>query len=69
MAIAAGHTLATALQAHPGDPGAALRDDETRHRRLVAPKQRRAGRAAALLVPSGHLGLAARNLGARLFAR
>ena len=69
LAMTAAHTLATALNETPGDPARALRDYENRHRRLVTPKQRRVGRAAALLVPAGHLGLAARNLGARLLAR
>jgi 2-polyprenyl-6-methoxyphenol hydroxylase-like FAD-dependent oxidoreductase len=69
LAMTAAHTLATALNENPGDPARALRDYENRHRRLVTPKQRRVGRAAALLVPAGHLGLAARNLGARLLAR
>jgi 2-polyprenyl-6-methoxyphenol hydroxylase-like FAD-dependent oxidoreductase len=42
---------------------------ETVHRRLVQPKQRRVNRAAGLLIPKTRLGIAARNLVARLVLR
>ena len=64
LAIAGAHTLAEALSGHR-DVAAALRVYEQRHRRLVAPKQRNAGIAAAWLVPKTRQGLKTRNLTAR----
>ncbi|MEU4155385.1 FAD-dependent monooxygenase [Actinoplanes sp. NPDC026670] len=68
MAMTAAYTLATALAEHPGDPATAVHRYEVAHRRLVIPKQRGIGRAAGMLVPATQLGLATRNLGARLMA-
>ncbi|WP_354638122.1 FAD-dependent monooxygenase [Kitasatospora camelliae] len=66
LATAGAHTLAEALAAHPADPATALRRYESAHRTRVTPKQRGITRAAALLVPATRLGLATRNLAARL---
>jgi 2-polyprenyl-6-methoxyphenol hydroxylase-like FAD-dependent oxidoreductase len=65
LAIAGAHTLAGALAA-TDDTADALRDYEHRHRKLVAPKQRNAGVAAAMLVPKTRLGVSTRNLAAKL---
>ncbi|MFL6126549.1 FAD-dependent monooxygenase [Actinophytocola sp.] len=62
LAIAGAHTLATALAT-----GGGLAGYETTHRALVMPKQRGVGLAAALLVPKTRLGLAARDLAARVW--
>ena len=67
LAMAGAATLADALDAGGGDHEAAFRRYEAEHRRLVEPKQRNVGRAAALLVPKTRLGIAARNLLARLW--
>jgi 2-polyprenyl-6-methoxyphenol hydroxylase-like FAD-dependent oxidoreductase len=67
LAIAGAHTLATALGEQPGDHAAAFDGYERAHRARVAPKQRAITRSAALLVPKTRLGLAARNLAARLW--
>ncbi|MFI9327573.1 FAD-dependent monooxygenase [Kitasatospora sp. NPDC052868] len=67
LAMAGAHTLAESLAAHPADHAAAFARYETAHRARVAPRQRGVGRAAALLVPRTRLGLAARNLAARLW--
>jgi 2-polyprenyl-6-methoxyphenol hydroxylase-like FAD-dependent oxidoreductase len=61
LAIAGAHTLATALAAGGFDRY------ETEHRALVRPKQRAVRLAAGVLVPRTGLGLAARNLAARLW--
>jgi len=63
LAIAGAHTLAGALLA----PDGAFARYETAHRRLVRPKQRAVGLSAALLLPRTRLGLATRNLAARLW--
>jgi 2-polyprenyl-6-methoxyphenol hydroxylase-like FAD-dependent oxidoreductase len=63
LAIAGAHTLANALMA----PDGALARYEAAHRRLVRPKQRAVGLSAALLLPKTRLGLATRNLAARLW--
>jgi 2-polyprenyl-6-methoxyphenol hydroxylase-like FAD-dependent oxidoreductase len=63
LAIAGAHTLANALLV----PDGALARYETAHRRLVRPKQRAVGLSAALLLPKTRLGLATRNLAARLW--
>jgi 2-polyprenyl-6-methoxyphenol hydroxylase-like FAD-dependent oxidoreductase len=65
LAIAGAHTLATALAEHP-DHMAALGRYEAVHRARVTPKQRAIKSAAAVLVPKTRLGLATRNLVARL---
>ncbi|GIF69554.1 hypothetical protein Ais01nite_75890 [Asanoa ishikariensis] len=62
LAMAGASTLAAALAADPSHAFAAY---ESTHRKLVAPKQRRVGRAAGLLVPKTRLGLATRDLAAR----
>lgn len=69
LAMAGAHTLAEALSEAPGDLGAALREYETRHRRLTTPKHRHVHRVAGLLVPGSRLTLAARNAAARAFSR
>lgn len=67
LAIAGAHTLATALAAHPADRTAAFGHYEAAHRARVTTKQRAIKRSAALLVPRTRLGLATRNLAARLW--
>jgi 2-polyprenyl-6-methoxyphenol hydroxylase-like FAD-dependent oxidoreductase len=67
LAMAGAHTLAEELGAAAGDHAAALRRYEARHRRLVEPKQRHVGRAAALLVPKTRVGVAVRNLAVRMW--
>lgn len=67
LAMAGAFTLAGALAAGPGDPRAAFRRYETEHRRLVDPKQRGIGQAAALLVPATRRGIRMRNLATRLW--
>jgi len=62
LAIAGAHTLATALSAD----GAFARY-EAEHRGRVRPKQRAVTLAAAVLVPKTRLGLASRNLVARVW--
>jgi 2-polyprenyl-6-methoxyphenol hydroxylase-like FAD-dependent oxidoreductase len=65
LAMAGAHTLADAL-ANNRDHTEAFRAYEIRHRALVEPKQRNIGRAAALLVPKTRLGIATRNLVAKV---
>jgi 2-polyprenyl-6-methoxyphenol hydroxylase-like FAD-dependent oxidoreductase len=65
LAIAGAHTLAMALTEH-AHPTAFARY-EAEHRTLVEPKQRGVKSAAAMLVPKSRLGLATRNLAARLW--
>ena len=67
LAMAGAHTLAGALAENRSDPAAAFRRYEAAHRLLVEPKQRRVNRAAALLIPKTRLGLATRNLLARMW--
>jgi 2-polyprenyl-6-methoxyphenol hydroxylase-like FAD-dependent oxidoreductase len=64
LAIAGAHTLAMALAE---DPGGAFARYEAVHRARVVPKQRAVKRSAGLLVPKTRFGLAARNLGARVW--
>jgi 2-polyprenyl-6-methoxyphenol hydroxylase-like FAD-dependent oxidoreductase len=66
LAMAGAYTMAEEL-ASADDHTVTLRRYEAAHRRLVEPKQRRVNRAAGLLIPRTHLGLAARNLAARLW--
>ena len=61
LAIAGAHTLARALVS------GGLDRYEAEHRALVTPKQRAVRPAAAVLVPRTALGLATRNLAARLW--
>lgn len=63
LAIAGAHTLAQALAEHHSTADA-LHAYEFRHRKLVAPKRRNIGVAAAWLVPKTRLGITARNLAA-----
>lgn len=65
LAIAGARTLATSLAAHD-DHTAALRAYEQTHRRLVEPKQRNIGLAAAMLVPKSRPALAARTILAKV---
>ncbi|MFB9410729.1 FAD-dependent monooxygenase [Dactylosporangium matsuzakiense] len=69
LAMAGAHTLAAALAAAGSDMAAGLRRYEAEHRVRTDAKVRRAGRAAALVVPKSRLGLAVRNAGARLMGR
>jgi hypothetical protein len=63
--MAGAFTLAEELADTPDDPADAFRRYQTRHCRLVDPKQRRVGLAAALMVPRTRAGIAVRNLVAR----
>lgn len=67
LAMTGAFTLAEELASSPDDPQAAFRRYETMHRRLVEPKQRNVGQAAALLVPTTRLGILARNLATHLW--
>ncbi|WP_326819797.1 FAD-dependent monooxygenase [Streptosporangium sp. NBC_01756] len=67
LAMTGAFTLAEELASSPDDPQAAFRRYETTHRRLVEPKQRNVGQAAALLVPATRLGILARNLATHLW--
>jgi 2-polyprenyl-6-methoxyphenol hydroxylase-like FAD-dependent oxidoreductase len=60
--MAGAFTLARELAASPGDHQSALRRYETEHRKLVDPRQRSIGSAAALIVPATRSGILARNL-------
>lgn len=64
LAIAGAHTLATALTTSPAD---GFDRYETEHRARVMPKQRAITLSAAMLVPKTRLGLATRNLAARMW--
>ncbi|GII55634.1 oxidoreductase [Planotetraspora thailandica] len=66
LAMAGAHTLAESL-ARTADHAAAFRRYEIEHRTLVDPKQRNIGRATALLIPKTRMGIAARNLAARVW--
>jgi 2-polyprenyl-6-methoxyphenol hydroxylase-like FAD-dependent oxidoreductase len=72
LAMTGAHTLANALRhatsATPASLTEALRRYELEHRTLTDPKIRNAARAAALVVPKTRLGLAARNVTARVLA-
>ncbi|WP_214400985.1 FAD-dependent monooxygenase [Pseudonocardia lacus] len=68
LAMAGAATLAEELAADPGDPAAALRRYEVRHRRRTDPVQRAATRGSRLLVPATAGGIAARNAVARLWS-
>jgi 2-polyprenyl-6-methoxyphenol hydroxylase-like FAD-dependent oxidoreductase len=65
LAMAGAATLARSLAATP-DLAGALRAYEVEHRKRVAPKQRTAGLAAALIVPGTRASLAIRNAGVRV---
>jgi 2-polyprenyl-6-methoxyphenol hydroxylase-like FAD-dependent oxidoreductase len=65
LAMAGATTLARSLAATP-DLAGALRGYEAEHRKLVAPRQRTAGIAAAVIVPGTRTSLALRNLGVRV---
>jgi 2-polyprenyl-6-methoxyphenol hydroxylase-like FAD-dependent oxidoreductase len=69
LAMAGAATLARSLAAHGADLSGALRGYEAEHRKLVAPKQRNAGLAAALLIPRTRAGLAIRDTAIRLGSR
>lgn len=66
LAMAGAATLAEALAANPADHAAGFDGYEREHRRLVEPKQRAVGTAAALLIPASRAGIAVRNAAARL---
>ncbi len=67
LAMAGAFTLASALASYPADYARAFDRYETEHRTLVDPKQRHVGRTVALLIPKTRLGVAARNLAARVW--
>jgi 2-polyprenyl-6-methoxyphenol hydroxylase-like FAD-dependent oxidoreductase len=67
LAIAGAHTLAAALAEQPADHATAFGKYQTVHSARVTPKQRAIKRSAALLVPKTRLGIATRNLAARLW--
>jgi len=69
LAMAGAHTLAQELASTSGDPSGALRRYETRHRTLVAPRQRGFALAGPLLVPKTRTMIALRNTAARVLAR
>jgi 2-polyprenyl-6-methoxyphenol hydroxylase-like FAD-dependent oxidoreductase len=62
LAIAGAYTLAGELAAGPDDHRSAFRRYETRHRKLVEPKQQSIKSAAALIVPATRSGIVGRNL-------
>jgi 2-polyprenyl-6-methoxyphenol hydroxylase-like FAD-dependent oxidoreductase len=68
LAIAGAATLAQELAASPDDHAAAFARYESRHRKLVEPKQRNVALAAALLIPPTRWGIALRNAGMRLWS-
>lgn len=67
LAMAGAFTLAEALAAEAADHAGAFRRYESEHRTLVDPKQRNVGRVTALLVPKTRLGIAVRNVAARVW--
>ncbi|QNE20591.1 monooxygenase [Kribbella qitaiheensis] len=67
LALAGAHTLAEELAATPGDPASAFARYETRHRKLVDPRQGNVAVAAGLMVPASRTGIVARNLATRLW--
>jgi 2-polyprenyl-6-methoxyphenol hydroxylase-like FAD-dependent oxidoreductase len=67
LAIVGADTLAAELTADPGDPAAALRRYETRHRKRTDPIRWQAEVGARLMIPATSTGVAARNAGARLW--
>lgn len=69
LAMVGATTLAETLAATPEDHTAAFRAYETRHRKVSSPHQRGHVLAAALLVPATQVGIAVRNLTARLLPR
>ena len=68
LALAGAATLAEELTADPGDPAAALRRYEARHRTRTDPVQRQVDRGSRILIPATTTGIAVRNIGARAFA-
>jgi 2-polyprenyl-6-methoxyphenol hydroxylase-like FAD-dependent oxidoreductase len=66
LAMAGASTLAEALAESDGDPAAAFRAYEARHRRLVEPRQQGVLLAASLLVPRSGVAIALRNAALRL---
>lgn len=67
LAMVGAHTLAEELAASPDDPAAAFQSYESRHRKLVEPRQRYTRIAATMLVPASHPGIAVRNTATRLW--
>jgi 2-polyprenyl-6-methoxyphenol hydroxylase-like FAD-dependent oxidoreductase len=66
LAIAGAFTLAGELAASPRDHGPAFARYEAAHRKLVEPRQRNIGLAAALMIPATRSGILARNLATHL---
>jgi 2-polyprenyl-6-methoxyphenol hydroxylase-like FAD-dependent oxidoreductase len=66
LAMAGAYTLAAALAGHDSNYPAAFRDFETRHRRLVEPRQRSVVLGASLLVPKSGAAIVIRNAVLRL---
>ena len=67
LAMVGAHTLAEELAASPDDPAAAFQRYESRHRKLVEPRQRYTRIAATMLVPASRFGIAVRNSATRLW--
>jgi 2-polyprenyl-6-methoxyphenol hydroxylase-like FAD-dependent oxidoreductase len=67
LAIVAAFTLAKQLAEDPGNPAEAFARYESRHRRLVEPRQRNVRLASTLLVPATSQGILLRNLAANLW--
>jgi 2-polyprenyl-6-methoxyphenol hydroxylase-like FAD-dependent oxidoreductase len=68
LAMVGATSLAQELVADPGDPAAALRRYEARHRKRTDPVQRQAAIGSRLLIPATAPGIAVRNAGARLWS-
>lgn len=66
LAMTGARTLASELAASPGNHQSALRSYETRHRKLVEPKQQNIKSAAAMIIPATRYGILARNLATQL---
>jgi 2-polyprenyl-6-methoxyphenol hydroxylase-like FAD-dependent oxidoreductase len=66
LAMAGAHTLAAALAASPADHSSAFQLYEKAHRLHTDAKQRAAGLATTMLIPKTRLGIAARNVAARV---
>ncbi|KRD17446.1 MULTISPECIES: FAD-dependent monooxygenase [unclassified Streptomyces] len=67
LAMAGARTLAEELAASPADHEAAFARYETRHRKLVDPRQNNVATASALMVPVTRTGIAVRNAATRLW--
>lgn len=66
LAIAGAATLSECVAAYRDDPSKALREYESRHRRLVMPRQRWMGPGSRVIVPASAAGVLARNTALRV---